>query len=184
MEILGIIGACFNALPVLRRLWHWLLERHMEIEVRPPYSQPQGKPIFVVYVGERPHIYMWVDLVLTNHRTDRKERIIGCTLHLKKRHRFLWDKTIAEVPVEYSRLQGVSVQRTPITNIELAPMSEPTVITADAQGPIGQPVISLPKRMKLVLEFRMVGPIRRIRRTVEYVTHDPKRHQSDSQSPQ
>jgi len=164
----------------------------MEIEFRAPLSNvarkyhwaPQGgKPDYGVYVGEGPHIFMYVDLVLTNHRTDHKERIIGCTLHLKKRHRLFWNKTITEAQVQESPDLGIT--RTPITNIELEPMSEPRVITVIAKAPIECPVSSLPEKMKLVLELSMVGPIRRMKRTIDTVDHDPKQltfNKEDSQS--
>lgn len=185
MGIKEVMWLCLDASPLIRRVWRWLLERGMEISIQHPHSHPLGKspfsnwkdgePLYTVYVGENPYIYLWGDIVLTNHRNDRKERITGCSLHLKKRHRLFWDKTITSAEVKESIPHGRSVpQYKPINDIELLPMSAPLVLTVKAEAPIQVPVKTLPKKMKLVLEFRMVGPIRRMRYTFLSISHNPK----------
>ena len=153
----------------------------MNIEILPPHSHPKGlspiptnpneKPIFVVNVGTNPHIFMWADIVLTNHRTDRKERIVGCSLHLKKKHWVLWNKTISQVEVKEEGRYGETPRYRPLLDIELEPMSAPKIITAWANGPITEPIESLPHKMTLVLEFKMVGPMRRYTHKAIDLTH-------------
>jgi len=159
----------------------------MEISVQHPHSHPLGKfplppwegkkPIYTVFVGENPHIYLWGDIILLNHRNDRRERIIGCSLHLKKRQWLFWDKTITLAEVkEDVRQGGATPQRKSINNVELPPVSAPIVLTVEANAPIQVPVITLPKKMKLVLEFQMVGPIRRKRHLLSLISHNPKQN--------
>ena len=92
-------------------------------------------------------------------------------LCLTKKHWLLWNKTLAEAPV---RLKSHAIAGELMSNIELEPMSALKELTVEAQGPIEIPISNLPKKMKLVIEFRIVGPIRRIRRTIGTVIHDPK----------
>ncbi len=157
----------------------------MGISVQHPHSHPLGKspfsywedqkPIYTVHVGENPHIYLWGDIVLINHRNDRKERIIGCSLHLKKRHWLFWDKTITFAEVKESvQRGGATPQHKSINNVELPPVSAPLVLTVEANAPIQVPMITLPEKMKLVLEFQMVGPIRRMRHLLSLISHNPK----------
>lgn len=156
----------------------------MELQLREPHSQvvrganglniPDGTaPIFVVSVGESPHIYMWLDLVLINHRTTRREVILNCELHLKKRHWLLWRKTVTSAAVLLDEGGSGSSTRAwrPIT---LEPISLPVTITVEAQRPITHPVVSLPRKMWLVLEFDMVGPTRHMRRVVQEVVNVPQ----------
>ena len=109
MGFIDAIGIILDSLPIVRKLWRWMWERDMELELREPRSQivrgstglnvPDGtKPIMLVCVGENPYIYIWLDLVLTNHRTTRREVITNCELHLKKRHWLFWEQTIASAP--------------------------------------------------------------------------------------
>lgn len=175
------IGFFFSVLPAIRTIWRWLLERRMEIEMHAPHCHPKGlfpipctgeeKPIYSVCVGPNPSISIWLDLLLINHKTDQKERIIGGDLHLKKKNRIFWRKTIAKAPVEY--LIGRD-KYSLVSNIELEPLSEPRVLTMRAEGSITEPIESLPRKMKLVLEFRMVGPMRRKEYIVADISHDPK----------
>ena len=106
-EIIAAVGIFLKSIPLLRRGWRWLWERRIEIEIDSPGSanpasparglrRDDDGPILIVAVApENPHIFAWFDLVLVNHRTNRKERILGIELHLKKRHRLFWKKTLA-----------------------------------------------------------------------------------------
>jgi hypothetical protein len=174
----------FGAVPLLRRLWHWIWERHMELELREPHSQivrgPAGLnipdetgPIFTVNVGEKPHIYMWCDLVITNHSENRPEVITNCELHLKIRHWLLWERTIASAPVLVDLdNKAIRPQQKAWTPIKLEPLSLPTIIPVTAQGDITYPIEKLPRKMRLVLEFDTVGrPHKRIRKLINDFTH-------------
>ncbi len=143
----------------------------MEIELLHPHTHPKGsspipkcpgdKPFFGVDVRLKPSFYIWADIVLTNHRTDRKERIIGCSLVVKKRYRILWSKTIAQTEVKEEDWRGREPKYIDLVDVELEPMSGPKVITVRADGWIEEPIESLPDRMTLMLEFKMVGPTRK-----------------------
>jgi hypothetical protein len=80
MVIIDAIGIFFDAMPIVRRLWCWIWERDLELELREPHSQivrgssglniPNGVgPIMEVNVGNNPHTYIYLDLVITNHMT-------------------------------------------------------------------------------------------------------------------
>ena len=157
----------------------------MELELREPHSQvargpsglniPNGTgPIFVVHVGEFPHIYIWLDLVLTNHRTMRREVIRNCELHLKKRHWFFWERTITSTAVLVEQGAQAIHNGTVWKPVVLEPMSVPTIISVQAKGAIDYPVKKLPHKMRLVLEFSMVGPRRHMDRVLQDIRHDPK----------
>jgi hypothetical protein len=191
MPIQEGIGSFLDAVPVLKKLWRWVLERHMDIELYAPHSQPEGlypvsaqkgsNFLYTVNVGPNPHIYIWADLALINNKTSQRERIIGCSLQLTKRHNGLWKRTIAEATVE----QLVSRDAySAVRDVPLEPMSKPTVITIQANGEIKMPVESLPRKMELALRFRMVGPIRRMYFKVADISHDPKILETDKEGSQ
>jgi hypothetical protein len=152
----------------------------MEVEFYAPCHDPMSgrgfslsgsEPILSVSEGNHPNIYAWLDLVLTNHRTNRPEKIINVTLHLKKRRWLLWSKTIAQTPL-FKVFRTDTLSKMPI-QIDLSPMGR-EVVTVTGEGPINVPVDQLPESMELVVEFKMIGPIRRMDRFVRKVV----RHQS------
>ncbi len=160
--------------PILRWLLRRFLERNMEIEIKKPYSKAtpntlpamiSEKPTLYLRVDANPHIYMWADLVFINHRPDRREFILSATLHLKKRYWFFWHKTLAKAPL---RIHGAGIEPTGplLENLAIEPMSAPKVVTVDAKGPIQIP-LQLSQKGVFCLEFRMAGPIRRIRHIVK-----------------
>jgi hypothetical protein len=181
------IDTTCNAVPILRGLWCWFWEHDMEVEFREPNSKivrgirgtniPDGaRPLHTIHVGENPHIYMWLDMELTNHRTNRPEVIKSCDLHLKARHWRLWKKTIARAPVLlenpnhslYSFQNGLAWKP-----LRIEPQSLPVILTVEAEGPIEYPIKELPRNLELVLEFGMVGPHRRVRKLLGKYSHDP-----------
>ena len=189
---MDIVGAFMDGFPVLRFFWRKLMERHMEIEIKKPYSkaplntlpsQISDIPIIYVDVGTDPHIYLWADLMLINHRPDRREFILGAALHLKKKHWLFWYKTLVEAPV---RVHSAGLESTGplLENITIEPMSAPLTVTVDARGTIMLPPEHLPKKMVLCLEFRMIGPIRRMRRIIDKVEHNPKQSNPDKEDSQ
>jgi hypothetical protein len=172
MEPSTVISSLIDAIPVLRMFWRKAM--HMEIEIKEPYSKApfntlpgmiSETPILYIQVDDSPHIYMWADLVFINHRPDRREFILSATLHLKKRYWFFWRKTLAEVPL---RIHSVGIEPTGplLENLAIEPMSAPIVVTVDAKGPIQIP-LRLSTKGEFCLEFRMAGPIRRIRRIIK-----------------
>ena len=174
MEFFTAISAFMDTIPVLRFFWRKFMERHMEIEIKKPYSKAPAntlpgmiskKPILYIAGGANPHIYIWADLVFINHRPDRKEFILNATLHLKKRYWLFWHKTLAEAPL---RIHSVGIEPTGplLENLAIEPMSAPMVVTVDAKGLIQIP-LKLSQKGVFCLEFRMVGPIRRIRHIVK-----------------
>jgi len=150
----------------------------MELKLREPHSQivrgrtglniPDGTaPIFTVNRGEKPYIYMWCDLVITNHKKDQPEVITNCKLHLKIRHWLLWERTIASAPVLVEPTGTMPEwNRTAWKPIRLEPMSLPMIISVASQGDIPYPIEKLPRKMRLVLEFDTVGLHRHARKTV------------------
>ena len=164
----------------------------MEIEIKKPYSKAplntlpgmiSNEPIIYVQVGTNSHIYMWVDLVLTNHSLNHRELILSVTLHLKKKHWIFWHKTLAEAPV---RIHEVGIEPTGplLENLAIEPMAAPKTVTVDAKGDITIQPNRLPKRMALYLEFRMVGPIRKLSRFIDRVDRNPKQSTPDKEGSQ
>jgi hypothetical protein len=178
MWILTTIGVVLDAIPGVRILWHWIWEHDMELELREPHSQvvrgptglniPNGTgPILTVNIGGKPHIYMWCDLAITNHSRNRPEVITNCELHLKIRHRLLWERTIASAPVLIDLdNRAIRPQQKAWKPVKLESFSLPMIIPIMAQGDITYPIEKLPRKMRLVLEFRTVGLHRRIRKRV------------------
>lgn len=183
----NVIGLFIDAIPVLRWFWRWAMERHMEIELKKPYSKAPANtlpariseiPILYVYVGADPHIYMWADVMLINHKPDRREFILRANLHLKKKHWIFWYKTLVEAPLRVHEV-GLDSTGPLLENLVIEPMSAPKTVTVDAKGSITIPPNRLPRRMVLCLEFSMIGPIRRIRRIIDTIEHNPKQSNPD-----
>ena len=187
MESGTAIGAFIDAVPVLRFFWRKIMEKHMEIEIKKPYSKARPntlpsmiseKPIIKVYVGADPHIYLWADLEFINHRPDRREFILRATLHLKKKHWLFWHKTLTEAPLRVHEA-GLEPTGPLLENLAVEPLSAPLTVTVDAKGLITIPPSRLPRRMVLCLEFSMIGPIRKMRRVIDTVEHNPKQSSLD-----
>lgn len=117
----------------------------------------------------RPMIWGIVQVRLINHRTDRKERIIGAQVALKRRHWWLWRKTIAVAPGRY---RGGAKHRQPVSDIELEPQSAPVEFELEFEQSFeDDPPYT--KKMDLVLELDTVGPLRIVRRKIGQITHSP-----------
>ena len=163
MPILDIIGIALTFIPIINKLGERLLERNMEITILALKAASQGQmhrePAIEVkssIKSGQPYITIGAvcKLVLINHRTDRSERIVGCTLDLKKGYWLLWNKIILSVPV-----YGNGNIDKPLNNLELKPLSAPIDIEVKVYQTL--PIQKIPHRVKLVLKFRMVGPMRR-----------------------
>ncbi len=126
----------------------------MELTVRGQGTQsewPEPKPTISVSVGHDRSVYVLCDFVFINHRTNRKERIVGAELHLKRRHLLFWKKTLFKAPItRYSTHND----RTPFGELELEPMSRPTPVTIMVSAQMSKEVVrSLPKRFDMVAVF-------------------------------
>ncbi len=179
MEPITVFGAFCDGVPFLRGVWRYLLERKMQVEIAGWF--PDMEPIYSVWVFydngqgkvwlvEHPSISAMFKLTLINHRTDRKERLIGARVILEKR--VLFRRLImATAPLEL-RLGGDS---SPFPkDILFEPQSAPHVYTVQADGSIIHPVATFPRRSKLVLEMDFVGPMRKVRRTLTTIKHDQR----------
>ena len=186
MGILEAIGAFLDGFPLIRGIWRRLRERQMEVEFHSPNSElPSFNPRVenddpIVSVGvhpANPHIYAWLNLAIVNHRTDRPERVQSIELHLKKRRLWFWRSTIATADVlEHSYSAGArDFQTVPLRDWLIDPLSARQTKGIMAEGKIPIHPKSLPRRMWLVLHFRMVGPMRHMTRELKDISHDPKR---------
>ena len=183
MTAVATILSLLYTIPLIRRLWRWLLERHMEIEVK------DHKPVIgKTYVVQPPHfvdgvqigtVYALVDLYLTNHHPDRTERVVGCWAELRTRRWLLWKRTLATIDVGVPD-PGDPARHTPITDILIRPVSAPRKVTIQILGNIRD--FTMPRRSELVLILKMVGPIRRLEHQLTRVTHDPNSLQPDGTS--
>lgn len=147
----------------------------MEIEIKKPYSKAPSNtlggmitetPIFNVEMGNRPHIYMWADLVITNHNPNRRELILNAKLRLKKRHFIFWHKTLVEAPIRIHTKAGVESTGPLLENLVIEPMTAPKTITVDAKENLTIPLSHFHTKVELYMDFNMVGPIRKISRCI------------------
>jgi len=157
-------GYLADATPVIRNMWRWALERHMDLTITKQSSQ-----YFVMYRDPQQGsgsgmIWGIFTARFINNSRSQKERIIGAQVALKRRFLFLWRKTIVSVPVRWH----LASNRQPFT-LDLEPMQGPVVAELEMTGPTGDP--KLYSTMELVLEFQMVGPLRWMRIPLESVTH-------------
>ena len=185
MGIAEAIAAFLDGLPFVRGLWRRLRERRMEVEFHSPNSNlpsfnprvEADDPITTVGVHPaNPHIYAWLNLTIVNHRTDRPERIQNIELHLKKRRLLFWRSTIATADVveHFYSAGSRDFQSVPLHDWLVDPLSarQTKSVMAEAKIPIHPK--SLPRKMWLVLHFKMVGSMRHMDRTLREATHDPK----------
>lgn len=170
MGIAEIIGTFFDGVPVLRTIWRKMWERGMEVSIEPlsPYVIQWGTLV--------PAIYARMRLTFTNHRSDRPERIINCRVELKKRHLLLWKRTLLSIPVHLLASSPADVgperelTKDSILDLKIEPVSPPVSIDIFANGP--SLTNGLPKWSELVLILDIVGPIRRMERTIQRVRRD------------
>ena len=177
MVLLTTVGVILDSTPVARRLWRWILERNMEVELhsanhrltRTGLHFPDDGPHFVIHDDQKePDMYAWFDVVLINHRTDRHERIRDGAILLQRRWLGFWRRTIAIAPL----VVGIGGDSPPgvgerIQDIELRPISSPITLTCQAFTHIALPKVFWPNRLEVVLEFRMIGPMRRYRHVIQ-----------------
>ena len=143
------------------------------LEILPPFHErnPGKSKIAIVIVPDekKPQILCAFDLLLVNNRTDRPERVLGGVLALKKRHWRLWKKTLAFADLQERTWEDMKPHMWSSFLVEA--ISDRKVVSLWGQIEIQVPVASLPSYMELVLELRMVGPMRQIRRVVDNRSH-------------
>lgn len=157
------ISFSLEGLPLLRTLWRWMMERGFEIQINPQGQYELRDP------NEEVPSWMYgrMNLVLINHRTDRLERVIGAQVLLKRRAFWLWHRTIISTPLRLV----VGTSRRAITNIEMKAVSEP--YAAEVSFEDSPDAEQFGRRMDVILELQMVGPIRRIERRLASFTNKP-----------
>jgi hypothetical protein len=172
MGVKSIIETIFGTLPLIRRIWRWLLERNMEIIAKPRYDDI-GYSIYApdLTKGLSGHVSAIIDLTLINHRTDRQERIIGCWGELRKRRWLFWRTTLAKISVDTNSADDWHLKY-PITNLVLDPMGQPYQCSAQLSGELSG--FKMPRWSELVLVFKMVGPMRRKEHRLDTVTYNLK----------
>ncbi len=164
MFVVEVTSTILQGVPLARTIARSIRERGLEVKV-------EAGSDYVIQYGDPtskwpPAIYADLRITLTNHRTDRPERIIGCHLELKRKVLFLWSRTILSV------LLRNRVGNADKFDIELPAMSSPTSIEVVAFGPGLASKESAPKYSDLMLVLQLVGPIRRMERRLTKVTHD------------
>lgn len=173
-----------DAVPFVRRLWRHKMEQGLEVTFHnPSYNLPfygarirsggeEDKPIcYVIVAPSNPSILAWVACEFINHRNDRKGLVLGASLHLKRKRLLFWSRTLAKAGFLIHSSEGPG--RDPRLNIEIPPMSSPVIVGLRAEGPIEYPLSKLPRRMTLDVEFKMVGPLRRVVRRLSRINHAP-----------
>ena len=159
--------------PILRRFWRWILCRKMEVIVTPYDFTGGDEATYSVAVNPQwVRVWALLNLRIINH-SDKPERILGCSVHLRKRHLFLWQRTLGEVNVQ-KRLDD-----SPLDNLLLEPCtSHDEVIRIDG----GFRHTGFPRHSELILVFKMVGQMRKYELKLEDIIHNPKGHELAPQS--
>ena len=174
-NVLGIL----QTIPLLRSIVVRLLEGDLEIEVHAPLTRSMkrplrpSKPIFTVQVGHVKQATAWCDVVFINHSRNGRKRIIGATLHLKKRRFRFWRSTIASAQFDKVTSSASGLQYEPFLDILLEPVSSPVAVSITAEAPITIPISELPGHLELILELRLVGPLRRFKYLLSSFAHNP-----------
>lgn len=164
--IAGFTGLLLDALPIVRTVWRWLLERNLEVRVLPPkWQQGRDKNVVQQVAIEEPgpHFATFHFAArFANHRSDRRERVVEARVEFKKWRLWLWRNTVASVPV-YER----TVRRSdgpPVDDLPIEPMAAPLEVQWIAEGDL-EPS-DFPPWFSAVLVLDMMGPIRRLERHV------------------
>ena len=113
------------------------------------------KPTYTPMPDAHPAFVASFRLRLVNHRTDRKERIVGGAIVIKKTRLRFWKRDLLSIPAHLSTY-GISLD-----NLELDPQSRPLeldVYTIVQQIEYSQAML----QGRLFLVLNLVGPIRRI----------------------
>lgn len=167
------IGYLSDGTPIVRSVWRWVLERQLDMEIL-PQLWPGGRDGEIVHVvaierddqrgALNPFIVLHFALRFVNHRSDRKERVIGAHVVFKKKRLWLWKKEILRIPICKRPEPRQEIE--PISNIEIEPMSAPLEIQMYAEsGPLEPAVRDLfPGRFNAYVVLDMVGPMRRLER--------------------
>lgn len=173
MDYKSAIDITFNAIPLIRGIWRWLLERNMEVIAKPHYED-MGYFVYAPNLVEGFHgsVSAILDLTIINHRTDRLERIIACWVELRKRRCFFWRTTLAKISVNTNSDSDYHLDY-PITNITLESMGKPYKRTIRLSGELKD--FRMPRWSELVLIFKMVGPMRKYECRLDTVDYNPKR---------
>lgn len=168
MPITEYIGVFFDATPIIRRLWRWLIERNMEVEIKPHFKDTKTYSIAAPYPAKNlaGGVHSYLDLTIINHNTQRPERIIECWGEIRKNRWLFWKRTLARVDVE-------SVpDNKKISNVLLESLGEPKHLTICLSATLSG--FKLPRKSELVLIFRMVGPIRKYIIKLTGIKHNQK----------
>jgi hypothetical protein len=158
---------CF---PLFRHIWRWLWERQMDMSFHSPtanFGPPDDGPIISLFPKE---FGVWMGVKMVNNRTDRRERIIGASVHLKQRFLWFWRKTLIEVPLRHSDPSNPAAPENSlklVSNIELEPISERVWVVLEGSAPFNIPQQMWPNYLEVVIEFSMVGPMRKYGRVLK-----------------
>jgi hypothetical protein len=145
----------------------------LEVEVLPhkwsdgrkeePILQLAIEPPFQFTAG---YIYLDFDLVLTNHRTDRKERIIKARLALKEKRFKFWRRTVIEFPVR-QQVYITGPTEASLENIELEPLSAPREVYVHMSANIEKDACkAMPRFIEAWLVLDLVGPVRHLKKRI------------------
>ncbi len=127
-----LLPSVIDTIPAVRWAWRKSLERRMEVVIGDPKGV-DGKPeeatfafaIDAPYLRDfTPFVSARFVLKLINHRTDRKERVMGVRLALKRRHFVLWRRMLLHVPVQ--RTEPNTLNGTPLEDIPLRRLAPPS----------------------------------------------------------
>lgn len=159
---LGAVPAFFRIVSRLRRAWRRALE-DVDVTILPPdmtVFPPGRRPSPTIQHLPDASTLIWARLRvrIINDRHTPRLRIIGATLAVKRRHWWLWKRTVLAVPVV-----DATTRQPP--DYVLGPRGQPLVVDLIATG--RAVVQDFSERWESMLIMETVGAPRRIARWVD-----------------
>lgn len=155
MDVWGGLSLLLNTIPVVRMVWQRVVERKMEIKIRPVGLIP-----FRVAKGALAFVNAGFDLSLRNHRKNEAERVIKGVVVLRCRHWLLFHKDLC---------QEIAIPQ--LNDLVISPLSQE--IRLQLHDIKGTGTETLPKMSELILRLYLAGSMNKVERRLVRVRSMP-----------
>lgn len=168
--MVAVLSTVLELLPYVRDVWRRFVERGLEITIEPRSPYHLMSLATAGDLGAPWWLRGTMLMSAVNHRSDRLERVIGAHVDWRARRLKLWRRTIARVRVYIDQAPG----REEVADIELPPMSKRHEVKLIFDDNVNLAEHGLPAWSELVLALDLVGPIRKVERSLTGVSHDAR----------